>query len=98
MKTIFINTAKADLYVASTAAEFYGIPVTLGDKLGTAILEEQKRKFELSRYLELLREAGRANTDPLVIEPPSFLIEVIDNVESTTQPKAKRGRKPRVSQ
>jgi len=98
MKTIYINEARVTLSTASQQADFYGISVTLPDELADAVLAEQERKFALSRYLSELREAGRSRTDPAEVKPPSFLEVPEDAEEPTTQPKAKRGRKPRVSQ
>lgn len=95
MKTLHINEGRVTLAVASALPEFFGVSVQLPPKLADAILEEQKRKFELSDYLSRLREAGRAGTDPAAISLPSFL-EVHDANKSTTQPPKKRGRPPRV--
>jgi hypothetical protein len=98
-KQVFINDARVTLSTASESSEFYSISVSLPDELAEAILEEQKRKFELSEYLAKLREAGRARTDPMAIKPPAFL-EVDNNGESESEekPKPKRGRPRRVSE
>lgn len=95
---VFIDEARVTLTTASKDSQFYAYAVSLPDELAEAILEHQRQKFELSDYLEKLREAARARVELSTVKVPSFLEVNNAKSESEEKPKPKRGRPRRVSE